>query len=262
MFSNIYVIKNKINNMRYVGQSVDVKKRWYTHKNNAKHESDIYLYNAMKKHGIDNFEIKIIEKNIPLEKINEREEFWIKELNTLRPNGYNLTLGGEGTKGYVMSVKTKNKISEKAKNRYNSLSNEQKQEMVNRLPKGGYDLDKMNEGVRKWFSTAPKEVIEEKYKRVVETKKKKGYDFYNFSFGKMDEDEKKNMYDKISKNNPRSQAIIMFDVNNCYVSEFHSIGEASRYLNKKYNITLNSKNLIRRVLDTDKLAYNYKWKRK
>lgn len=261
MFSNIYVITNKINNKQYVGQSVDIDKRWYAHKNNSKYESNIYLYNAMKKHGLDNFTFDVIESDIPLDKINEREEFWIKELSTLRPNGYNLTLGGEGTKGYVMSDNTKTLISIKAKERYDSMSPEEKKEMINRLPKTGGDLDKMNEGFIKWLENSHDEV-EKRIKNSVQTKKENGYDFYNFSFGKMSTEEKNQMYEKISKNNPKSQTVIMLDKTDNMIMEFHSIREASRYLNKEYDITINSKNRLQKVLDTDKIAYGFKWKRK
>lgn len=261
LFSNIYVITNVINNKKYVGQSVDVEKRWYSHKYTSKYETSIYLYNAMKKHGLDNFKIEIIESNIPLDKINEREKYWIRKLNTIRPNGYNLTLGGEGTKGYIMSDDTKALISSKAKERYASMSQEEKQEMIDRLPKTGGDLDKMNKGFKEWFENSPIEV-EDRIKRSIETKKEKGYDFYNFSFGKMSEQEKENMYKTISKNNPRSKTIIMLDELDNIVMEFHSIGEASRYLHKEYSVTINSKTHIRKRLDTDKLAYGFKWKRK
>lgn len=260
MYSNIYVITNKINSKQYVGQSINVEKRWYAHKNSSRYDSNIYLYNAMNKHGLDNFIVEIIESNIPLDEINKREEYWINELNTLRPNGYNLTLGGEGTKGYIMPDDTKSLISNKAKERYLNLSEEEKLEMINRLPDDGYDLNKMNEGFKKWLENSP-DKVKERIKNSVKTKKEKGYDFYNFSFGKMDEIEKQKMYNKISKSNPRSQPIFMLE-NNDIVMEFHSIGEASKFLNKEHNIGLHSKNRIRKVLDTDNIAYGYKWKRK
>ncbi len=31
------------------------------------------------------------------DQLNEREKFWIKELNSRSPNGYNLTVGGDGS---------------------------------------------------------------------------------------------------------------------------------------------------------------------
>lgn len=263
MFSSVYVITNSLNNKKYVGQSVNVEKRWYTHKNNSKKSelSNIYLYNSMNKYGIENFKFEVIEKDILISDVNEREMYWIKELNTLKPNGYNLTEGGEGTKGYIMSEKTKSLISEKRKEWYNSLSEDEKEEFKSRLSQGG-DLQKMNEGSKRWRENSTEEEMNAFYKRVVETKKEKGYDFYNFSFGKMNEEEKNEMYEKISKNNPRSKSVIMMNIDGEFIKEFHSIGEASRYLNKEYNTPLHSKVRIRKVLDTNGKAYNFKWKSK
>ena len=48
----------------------------------------------MRKYGIENFEISLIEEtNNP----NEREIFWIEQKRSFK-NGYNATLGGDGTK--------------------------------------------------------------------------------------------------------------------------------------------------------------------
>lgn len=263
LFSNIYTITNKINNKKYVGQTIDTEKRWKEHQYNAKNNlyPTIYLYNAMKKYGLENFTFEVIESDIPLEEINAREEYWIEKLNTLRPNGYNLTLGGEGTKGYKMLKKTKELISTKAKERFNSMTEEEKQEMINRLPKTGGDLDKMNKGFQVWLKNSPEEA-QERIRKSVITKKEKGYDFYNFSFGRMTDNEKQEMYEKISLNNPRRQPVIMCNLNDKALKEFHSIGEASRFLNKEFNIGLHSKNRIRRVLDSNNTAYGYKWRRK
>ena len=264
MFSNIYVITNIINKKQYVGQTICPKKRWKEHKYEGTHYNyeNIYLYNAMKKYGINNFIFKIIESNIDLNIIDEREKFWIKKLNTFRPNGYNLTLGGQGHLGYILSEETKNKLSMLAKERYNNLSDDEKKEMIDRLPKDKYDLDKLFKGYEKWKNNISKEDKDKLYKKIVKIKKDKNYDFYNFSFGKMTTEEKSKMYEKISKNNPRSQQILMLDENNKIIKEFHSIGSASRYLHEKFNYSLNSKNNIRQVLDKNKIAYGYKWKRK
>lgn len=49
----------------------------------------------MKKYGIENFIIEKLEE-CSVEESSEREMFWIDKLNTYK-NGYNATLGGEGT---------------------------------------------------------------------------------------------------------------------------------------------------------------------
>lgn len=53
----------------------------------------------MAKYGVDNFSFEIIE-NIENDKLNEREQYWIAQYNSLVPQGYNLTIGGEGALGH------------------------------------------------------------------------------------------------------------------------------------------------------------------
>lgn len=261
LYSNIYVITNKINNKKYVGQSIDVEKRWSEHKYNSKRNTTIYLYNSMKKYGIDNFTLEVIEENIPLQMIDSRESYWIEKLNTYRPEGYNLTLGGEGTIGYVHTQKTKSAISKKAQERFNNLSDDEKTAFISRIRGSVGDLVKMNEGYRKWLITTPNEIKNEVRQRMTKTKKEKGYDFYNFSFGKMTLKEKKEMYEKISKNNPRNQSISMLNKDNELVMNFHSLREAARYLNKNYGYSVNSHNNIKKKLNSDTIVYGYKWVR-
>lgn len=102
-FGVIYKITNLINGKQYIGQTskLYINNRWCEHKNNARNGKSSYLYNAIRKYGEENFEFKIILKNIPIDKLNFYEQLWIKKFNTKTPNGYNLTDGGEGTRGFV-----------------------------------------------------------------------------------------------------------------------------------------------------------------
>lgn len=97
--ATIYVITNLINSKQYVGKTTySIEKRWKEHCYDCK-KTEINqhrpLYNAMQKYGIENFNISIIEENIPEENIDNREKFWISKLDTYY-NGYNATLGGDG----------------------------------------------------------------------------------------------------------------------------------------------------------------------
>lgn len=93
----IYQIKNEINGKIYIGKSVDIFSRWQRHKDNAKDiKEKSYLYLAMRKYGIENFSFSIIEE-LPKDKLNERECFWIKTKQSHYSfrKGYNCTWGGE-----------------------------------------------------------------------------------------------------------------------------------------------------------------------
>lgn len=93
----IYKITNKINNKCYIGQSINIQRRWNQEKNKAFNEKDLaynqLLSKAFRKHGLDNFTFEVLEE-LPPEQLNEREEYWINHFNSLTPNGYNAHKGG------------------------------------------------------------------------------------------------------------------------------------------------------------------------
>lgn len=94
----IYKITNIINNKIYVGKTTKTLEERYTlhlaTKNRAS-EQHRYLYRSMNKHGVENFIIEILEE-VSEHDLDVRERYWIKELNSLNPKGYNMTEGGEG----------------------------------------------------------------------------------------------------------------------------------------------------------------------
>lgn len=93
----IYKITNQINKKIYVGQTIGIlSKRWREHCFQAKEGSKTYyLYQAMRKYGIENFDIEEIEE-CSNDELNERECYWIKYYNSFGEGGYNLTPGGYG----------------------------------------------------------------------------------------------------------------------------------------------------------------------
>lgn len=98
----IYKIENCINNKIYIGQSIDIAKRWSSHRADAfnpniakKYKSS--LYNAIRKYGLDSFQFSIVER-CASEELNDKEMFWIKYYNSNNPKfGYNMTSGGDGS---------------------------------------------------------------------------------------------------------------------------------------------------------------------
>ena len=103
---SIYVITNINNGKRYVGQtSRDIETRFSEHIWETRGNS--YLHNAIQAEGAQNFKIELIEQ-VPLEQLDDRERYWIKEYNTCDKNkGYNIAPGGKGyvsTYNHVMVV--------------------------------------------------------------------------------------------------------------------------------------------------------------
>lgn len=103
----IYLITNKINGKKYVGQTIHTHlERWDGHCR-SKDETSI-ISKAIQKYGKDNFSIELLETCKSLDDLNESEKKWIKYHNTIRPNGYNIREGGSG--GGMLSEETKEKL--------------------------------------------------------------------------------------------------------------------------------------------------------
>jgi len=84
--SVIYKITNLINNKIYVGQQSTTDKSYMG--------SGVILQKALKKYGYKNFLKEILEE-CSVESLDEREVFWIKELDATNPEiGYNIAFEG------------------------------------------------------------------------------------------------------------------------------------------------------------------------
>ena len=107
----VYLIKNNFNGKGYVGITNEryktIKERLSDHIELA-HKGGKFgrngrmyaLHAAILKYGAENFTIELLEDEyLTLEEAQEREQFWIEELDTYAShpsrNGYNLTYGGE-----------------------------------------------------------------------------------------------------------------------------------------------------------------------
>lgn len=116
----IYMITNKLNGKRYVGQTTgSLNLRWKSHCKNSKSKHGIF-HLAVHKYGKENFEIKVLAKCNSIEEMNHREVYYIRLLNTLAPNGYNLDSGG---KNKTLHQITRNKISESHKGKMKGQNN-------------------------------------------------------------------------------------------------------------------------------------------
>ena len=92
----IYKITNLVNGKSYIGQSIDIHRRWYEHKRDSKLSSvqaTYPLYRAFQKYGIENFSFEILEETTK-EELNKKERYYIQLYDSYN-NGYNQTLGGQ-----------------------------------------------------------------------------------------------------------------------------------------------------------------------
>lgn len=111
----IYKIANQINGKCYIGQSINIKRRWRSHKTKSFNPLDIQyecpLYRAFRKYGLENFSFEILEE-CRKEELNEKESFYIKKYNSnLESYGYNLTPGGDSN-GPTLKKLTEEQLQE------------------------------------------------------------------------------------------------------------------------------------------------------
>lgn len=98
--SGIYVILNLINNKRYVGHSINIKKRWTQHRGSLNRNVSIHIHlqAAWNKYGGENFSFSIVESlphTLTKEQFEEVETKWVLHFKShLREFGYNSTLPG------------------------------------------------------------------------------------------------------------------------------------------------------------------------
>jgi group I intron endonuclease len=102
---HVYAIQNTANGKIYIGQTIQKLDRYL--------RSDItrallkgedrkpHLYNAIRKHGAENFVIRLLVNALDKEQADKLEQFFIRTLETQKRDiGYNIAAGGGGSFGY------------------------------------------------------------------------------------------------------------------------------------------------------------------
>lgn len=94
----VYIIKNSVNSLVYIGATTKtLERRFLEHLGSAYRSSHFKIHCAMRELGVGNFWIEPLEENIPNELRNSRETYWISYYNSMDPNfGYNVCSGGQG----------------------------------------------------------------------------------------------------------------------------------------------------------------------
>lgn len=83
----IYKITNLLTGQVYIGQSVDIHRRWQEHCRDSKKNKSL-IAKAISEFGKENFSFQILEE-CSFQELDDKESSYIKEYNCVYPNGYN-----------------------------------------------------------------------------------------------------------------------------------------------------------------------------
>lgn len=119
--AGVYRIYNNATKKNYIGQALDISRRWKYHLGMYK-KHDSHLYSAMRKYGINCFEFSIeylVESSLPnkdkKQLLDEAEIAYISIYESNNPLlGYNKTEGGEGGSLNPDTLKKRNEAIKKA----------------------------------------------------------------------------------------------------------------------------------------------------
>ena len=102
----IYGYTNLDSGKMYIGQTLHPERRWNAHRY-GKYKNGWHIDYQK---NPDKYEYSVIEYDVPEDKLDEREIFWIKFFDSYN-NGYNLTEGGNATRGYKHTEEYKSYMS-------------------------------------------------------------------------------------------------------------------------------------------------------
>jgi group I intron endonuclease len=216
----IYIITSP-SGKSYIGQTTrSIQKRFRDHQEGSNCAA---IYNAIQKYGWDNLEKDWYE--CPDEDLNFDEELLVREMMTLKPDGYNLREGG-GSRG-----------------KHNKESIQKCKETK---------LGEKNPMFGKITSESTKQKQRESATGRAHTKTAK----QKCREAKLGE--KNPMYGKTGEKSHSSKKVYQYDLEGNLIRSFGSVGEASRHLKK------NSHSLISMCASGSgngrcKTAYGFKW---
>jgi len=159
----IYKATNIINKRSYIGQtSYELELRIKSHLNEGARDN-LPFHNALLKY-IKFFEWTVLEVCQSKEEMDEMEFHFIKQYDTLFPNGYNLTLGGEGNLGWKPTKETKKNISNKKKEWWKNQSKEYKKKYGKKIKERMMGNIPWNKGLTKKDHLSLQKISESSYK--------------------------------------------------------------------------------------------------
>jgi group I intron endonuclease len=92
----VYKLTNMVNGRGYVGKATNSRNRMHQHRSGKSYGGrKIQLVDLkIQEYGWENFKVEWLETNIEPSELLNREAHWMRECNTLVPNGYNILKPG------------------------------------------------------------------------------------------------------------------------------------------------------------------------
>ena len=118
----VYCFTHLETGRKYVGKSLQTIKSVKRRHLNA----TTYFGSVLRKYGIDNFTVEIIDRAETNEELKKKESFWIDKLDTIGDKGFNLSSGGEGAEGWNGSDETRKALSIASTGRRKSIEERNK----------------------------------------------------------------------------------------------------------------------------------------
>lgn len=122
MTTGIYAIKNLVNEKLYIGSSRNCERRFAEHRSRLVRGVHINakLQSAWNKHGAEAFEFTLVASVLRADDLAEVEQSFLDEADVVR-RGYNLAPTAGNTAGWKASPETRQRMSDAAKLRDNSV---------------------------------------------------------------------------------------------------------------------------------------------
>lgn len=223
----------------------------------------------MNKYGVDNFSIKVLEENIPVELLNEKEIEWIKKEKTFVDDGeggYNLTRGG--CQNCVISKETREKHRQNAlsgKTGHTHLPRDlvytpEVREKMSESQKGRKpSLDSIRRGAEKRRGRKTSEATKQKLREINigrHLTKEQCKKISDHQKERLKDKRNHNFYGKTGKDSSYHIEVLQYDKNWNFIQEFGSKQEALVYLGLKGHTQFNN------AIKNKTLYKNYYWIKK
>ena len=209
----IYIFTNKVNGKKYVGETLNMKKRISHYKSPSKRR---YFETALKKYGFDGFNLQVIylPKASKEELLDLEETFIFIENSLVTENGYNLCQRGRMNSILPMSDETRRKLSEAQRGKKHS------DESKRQISEGNAGKKRSDESRHKMSESKKGNKASEETKRKLSKAQK----------GRQHTDETRRKMSEVQKVKPTKteKSVIQLSLDGDFICEYRSISDAAR----------------------------------